>query len=398
MIGNPWQVASLQDFLYLKCPECTFDTQEEEVFEDHALQNHKLSFVFFGEIFVKDEKLNSKDDHKDPLTINGEIRDQSCVTSSENLSLAPIFPNISNIKEELIDNSEFFEKIENNAIFKRPKPHVCSICDRGYTTAKRLKQHFEIVHEGKKLKTKGKIKQEAYEGGETNNDQMQKCEYCDYTSTKKSCITKHERKTHPESAHKPFKCRKCDYFCLEKKELTKHDREIHNSEKIQCPKCDKKVSPDNLRSHIKEMHEKIFPFLCNTCGYKATSNGVLKNHIDLVHEGKRHICQICGLGLSTPTCLKKHIACVHEGKKPYKCELCDTRCLTQSGLKIHIRNVHDKIKPLKCNECQKSFRNNTEVKKHITIVHEKIKAFKCPLCDKKFSFQNRLHDHNMRIH
>jgi hypothetical protein len=121
MHGNPWQVASLQDFLYLKCPECTFDTQEEEVFEDHALQNHKLSFVFFGEIFVKDEKLNSKDDHKDPLTINGEIRDQSCVTSSENLSLAPIFPNISNIKEELIDNSEFFEKIENNAIFKRPK-------------------------------------------------------------------------------------------------------------------------------------------------------------------------------------------------------------------------------------------------------------------------------------
>ena len=41
---NPWQVASLQDFLYLKCPECVFETQDEEKFEDHALQNHKLSW------------------------------------------------------------------------------------------------------------------------------------------------------------------------------------------------------------------------------------------------------------------------------------------------------------------------------------------------------------------
>ena len=102
MDGNPWQVASLQDFLYLKCPECSFDTQEEEIFEDHALQNHKLSSVFFGEIFVKDENLNSEEDHKDPLKINGEIRDQSDITSSENLSL-PIVPKLSNINEDLID-------------------------------------------------------------------------------------------------------------------------------------------------------------------------------------------------------------------------------------------------------------------------------------------------------
>ena len=55
MDGNPWQVASLQDFLYLKCPECTFDTQEDLSFQDHALENHPLSFVFFGETFVKEE-------------------------------------------------------------------------------------------------------------------------------------------------------------------------------------------------------------------------------------------------------------------------------------------------------------------------------------------------------
>ena len=126
MDGNPWQVASLQDFLYLKCPECTFDTQEEEIFEDHALQNHKLSFVFFGETLVSEENLNSEEDQKDPLTINGEIKDQRDITSSENLLLLPIVPKLSNINENLIDikidNREaVIEEASSNDLAKKYK-------------------------------------------------------------------------------------------------------------------------------------------------------------------------------------------------------------------------------------------------------------------------------------
>ena len=49
MSDNPWLVESIQDFSYFKCPECVFDTKEEETFEDHATENHPLSFGFFGE-------------------------------------------------------------------------------------------------------------------------------------------------------------------------------------------------------------------------------------------------------------------------------------------------------------------------------------------------------------
>ena len=57
MDGNPWQVDSLQDFLCLKCPECTFDTQEEDIFQEHAVGNHPLSHVFFGTVKMVEENL-----------------------------------------------------------------------------------------------------------------------------------------------------------------------------------------------------------------------------------------------------------------------------------------------------------------------------------------------------
>ena len=48
MDDNPWLVDSIHSFSFFKCPECIFDSKEEENFHDHAIQNHPLSFVFFG--------------------------------------------------------------------------------------------------------------------------------------------------------------------------------------------------------------------------------------------------------------------------------------------------------------------------------------------------------------
>ena len=48
MTENPWDVDSIEAFSFLKCPECIFDTKQEDNFLEHALQNHPLSSVFFG--------------------------------------------------------------------------------------------------------------------------------------------------------------------------------------------------------------------------------------------------------------------------------------------------------------------------------------------------------------
>ena len=53
MDQNPWAVESLQSFYFLKCPECDFDTKEENLFENHATENHPLSLVLFDQKSVK---------------------------------------------------------------------------------------------------------------------------------------------------------------------------------------------------------------------------------------------------------------------------------------------------------------------------------------------------------
>ena len=64
MAGNPWLVDSLQTFWQLKCPECTFDSKEEDIFKYHAVTKHPLSLSLFAKEFdysvtVKNQSLDS---------------------------------------------------------------------------------------------------------------------------------------------------------------------------------------------------------------------------------------------------------------------------------------------------------------------------------------------------
>ena len=51
---NPWKVNSIDAFSYLKCPECEFDSKAESYFKRHAIKNHPLSHVFFGNDTIDD--------------------------------------------------------------------------------------------------------------------------------------------------------------------------------------------------------------------------------------------------------------------------------------------------------------------------------------------------------
>ena len=47
-MDNPWYVDSIEAFACLKCPECVFNTKENKVFQNHAVETHPLYHVLFG--------------------------------------------------------------------------------------------------------------------------------------------------------------------------------------------------------------------------------------------------------------------------------------------------------------------------------------------------------------
>ena len=55
MAQNPWAVDSIKAFYFLKCPECDFDTKEDNLFENHATENHPLSFVLFDKKYLEED-------------------------------------------------------------------------------------------------------------------------------------------------------------------------------------------------------------------------------------------------------------------------------------------------------------------------------------------------------
>ena len=104
--NNPWKVESMDFFLCWKCPECSFDTQGEDDFQEHAVENHPLSHVFFGTVKIEEE---------------------------ENLTIKKCYyQNPANIE----------------SVHEKQKSLSCPNCNSTFTTNSKLKRHIMTVHEG----------------------------------------------------------------------------------------------------------------------------------------------------------------------------------------------------------------------------------------------------------
>ena len=74
---NPWQVDNIQEFYFLKCPECNFVHKEESDFQNHAVENHPLSVVFFGDSDIKMEEITIIDDFNEENESNNTVNEES---------------------------------------------------------------------------------------------------------------------------------------------------------------------------------------------------------------------------------------------------------------------------------------------------------------------------------
>ena len=105
MAFNPWNVESIQAFYYLKCPECRFDAKEESIFEDHAIENHPMSYELFGKKSVTEEEFDSvmiKEEQMSDFDENESNCEQIDFDPAEMVDEGDL-PEIGEVKKELMD-------------------------------------------------------------------------------------------------------------------------------------------------------------------------------------------------------------------------------------------------------------------------------------------------------
>ena len=217
------------------------------------------------------------------------------------------------------------------------KDHKCDRCGHTFAHVSSLQRHIREIHE------------------QIRRGQM-KCDHCDYVSEGVN-VLKHMKSAHRRKFEydKNFKCDRCDYASTRQIHLNLHIKGVHD--KIKDQKCDKcqyaTAVKSRLRRHIREVHDKVLGDIvqCDQCDYKSIKSN-LSFHKKSAHGAKDYKCKSCSYATRTANYLRSHVKQVHEKVRNHKCVQCGYAAFLKTTLQEHIRVVHEGIKDFKCEKCE----------------------------------------------
>ncbi|XP_053472293.1 zinc finger protein 883 [Ictalurus furcatus] len=257
---------------------------------------------------------------------------------------------------------------ENRVKQKTLRPHVCTVCDKGYPTHSALKVHMKS-HSG---------------------DKPFRCELCG------NCFkTKGNLKCH-QSIHtgqRPFRCAYCEMCFYHKTHLKKHER-VHTNEKpYVCSVCEKGfITISALKQH-QRVHTGEKPYSCTHCDM-TFGQKVNRDRHERTHTGEKpFLCDHCGKGFSDPRHFYTHKR-IHVGEnreRPFQCSFCGNSFFYRINLKQHER-VHTKERPYSCTQCPKTFARPDVLKTHLRV-HTGEKPYRCSICDQGFTYLGSFRAH-----
>lgn len=177
------------------------------------------------------------------------------------------------------------------------------------------------------------------------NSLLRQCAYCGKTFTTFSEMEKHKIKEHQvkQGAIKvQVQCEICGLSLL-RAHLSRH-MVTHNDPHMTCPypPCTKKFRREqNLKMHVKSVHdrkESDREFVCETCGRKYLTQGLLNRHVKERHI-KPYACHLCPKTFSTVFTVNEHLRAAHTNEK-FKCKWCPSEFSWLCKLKFHAKKKH----------------------------------------------------------
>lgn len=186
------------------------------------------------------------------------------------------------------------------------KDHICPVCSLVFSTRGSLRIHFRNRHP--KLKLSDKLQRE-------NRETWAKSDNLKMQESKISKGLKFVEKRNNRKQGKRVKCEQCPYETVVK---------------------------NQMKQHIKAVHQNIRDHICKECGYAASEKRNLKRHTYTVHErgDKNFKCNQCSFSAYQKQDLNRHIKRVHDEIRDHKCEYCEYYVTEKWILKKHMKSIH----------------------------------------------------------
>merc|ERR1712243_453908 len=266
-------------------------------------------------------------------------------------------------------------KFHVNSVHKKIR-HKCHLCASEFTQISSVKLHVRTIHEKLKIQ----------------------CSGCERSFFQASKLKKHMNIVHKNIQRENLKCDLCEYQTVEKASLKLHKEGKHEGKSYSCETCNyTTIWARCLRTHMEEKHGESTP--CDKCHKNFASRKHYERHFKRIHSGielPKIDCTVCGKKMSREN-LGTHMK-IHGTE--FKCKYCDHEAPSMANLKKHLRSVHDypdkKSHKKPCNICKKVI-SIRHLKEHEDAVHNNI-TIPCYICNKSFTRKSHLNAHIKAVH
>lgn len=281
----------------------------------------------------------------------------------------------------------------------------------GYSTAKPAIENAEDSMASRAVDEEPKVPAECNVCHKTFNDKyylkihkeihggrVYDCNICNKVFTTRSRFRYH-RKQHVKQGHPierlEHKCRLCTQKCESVKMLKEHMNLRHDGEKaFRCRHCEQLFDE---RIKLKE-HEfnHIGKYECYMCHRTYADKYFLRKHLKIHWNDSPDRCGDCGKVFMSQSKLRQHIYTNHRREDltaNYLCNECGKCFFTQQQLRIHLP-THSAEKPWACEFCDKSFKQKSTLKFHIENKHTQTDVrYSCDQCAKMFLSKSSMRKH-----
>jgi len=229
------------------------------------------------------------------------------------------------------------------------------------------------------------------------------CSYCNYTSTTRANIKKHEIAVHEDPDRRDFSCDKCAKKFKTSSNLYEHLR-VHDPDyRHPCPICKKEFkSMVGYNQHLR-MHSGDL-FACGACGEKFQSKHSVNRHEKDIHgiyslpEGaKTYKCgkKTCAAEFNSEEDYRLHIKSAHQNKAGLLiCHLCKKICSNRMTLKCHFKKMHqNEVESIGKQAKKKSLLKVENFERSKSKAEGNLSGQNCECCDKRFKFKYQLLSH-----